>query len=221
MSTAAPVPPVLQMHGICKRFPGVTALDSVDFELQRGEVHVLLGENGAGKSTLMRVLSGACASDAGEILLDGLPVAIRSPRDAQARGISTIYQEFNLVPHLSAAANIFLGREPTRLPGVVDRRRLEADTRRLLESLGTQIDPGMRVAQLSVAEQQMIEVAKALSLDARILIMDEPTSALTDAEIDQLFAAIVRLTAQQVSVIYISHRLEEVFADRPPRHRHA
>ena len=210
MSTAAPVPPVLQMHGICKRFPGVTALDSVDFELQRGEVHVLLGENGAGKSTLMRVLSGACASDAGEILLDGLPVAIRSPRDAQARGISTIYQEFNLVPHLSAAANIFLGREPTRLPGVVDRRRLEADARRLLESLGTQIDPGMRVAQLSVAEQQMIEVAKALSLDARILIMDEPTSALTDAEIDQLFAAIVRLTAQQVSVIYISHRLEEV-----------
>jgi ribose transport system ATP-binding protein len=201
--------PLLQMRGISKAYPGVKALDAVDFEVQRGEVQVLLGENGAGKSTLMRVLSGACSRDAGEILIDGRSVALRSPREAQALGISTIYQEFNLVPHLTAAANIFLGREPSRL-GVIDRERLIQDARTLLESLGTAIDPAALVADLSVAEQQMVEVAKALSLDARVLIMDEPTSALTEAEIDQLFAAIGSLTKRGVSVIYISHRLEEL-----------
>ncbi len=202
--------PVLQMRGICKQFPGVKALDEVSFDLRRGEVHVLLGENGAGKSTLMRVLSGACVRDAGEVLLDGRPVALHSPRDAQALGISTIYQEFNLVPHLSAAENIFLGREPSRGAGVINRARLTRDARHLLESLGTTIDPLARVKDLSVAEQQMVEVAKALSIDARILIMDEPTSALTESEIDQLFAAIARLTSRGVSVIYISHRMEEL-----------
>ena len=202
--------PLLQMRGICKQFPGVRALDEVAFELQRGEVHVLLGENGAGKSTLMRVLSGACARDAGEILIDGRPVALHSPRDAQALGISTIYQEFNLVPHLSAAANIFLGREPLVGAGIINRGKLLADATSLLRGLGTTIDPGVRVKHLSVAEQQMVEVAKALSLDARILIMDEPTSALTESEIDELFRAIGRLTKRGVAVIYISHRMQEL-----------
>jgi ribose transport system ATP-binding protein len=206
----SPPPPLLQMRGISKRFGGVVALDEVPFELRRGEVHVLLGENGAGKSTLMKILSGACRRDAGEILIDGQPVALRSPREAQALGISTIYQEFTLIPQLSAAANIHLGREPVRAAGVIDRRRLHADAARLLQSLGTDIDPARQVQLLGVAEQQMVEVAKALSLDARVLIMDEPTSALTESEIEQLFAAIRRLTAVGVSVIYISHRLEEL-----------
>jgi ribose transport system ATP-binding protein len=210
MTDPNPSPPLLQMRGICKQFPGVRALDDVAFDLGRGEVHVLLGENGAGKSTLMRVLSGACARDAGEILIDGHPVALHTPRDAQALGISTIYQEFNLVPHLSAAANIFLGREPLRGAGIINRRKLFADAASLLHGLGTTIDPGARVKDLSVAEQQMVEVAKALSLDARILIMDEPTSALTESEIDQLFSAIGRLTTRGVAVIYISHRMEEL-----------
>ena len=203
--------PLLQMRGICKRFPGVVALDEVSFELERGEVHVLLGENGAGKSTLMKILSGACARDGGDILIDGEAAALDSPREAQARGISTIYQEFNLVPHLSAAENIYLGREPLRGGlGIIDRPRLIENAKRLLDMLGTRIDPAARVRGLGVAEQQMVEVAKALSIDARILIMDEPTSALTSAEIDELFAVIRRLTAEGVSVIYISHRMEEL-----------
>jgi len=202
--------PVLEVRGVSKRFGGVVALDAVSFELAPGEVHVLLGENGAGKSTLIKILSGACRRDAGEILLDGRPVALRTPREAQALGISTIYQEFTLVPALSAAANILLGREPVRKAGVIDRRRLHADAARLLRSLGVEIDPAARARSLGVAEQQMVEIAKALSVEARILIMDEPTSALTEAEIDRLFAAIRRLTASGVSVIYISHRLEEL-----------
>ena len=202
--------PLLQMRGICKRFPGVVALDEVGFELRRGEVHVLLGENGAGKSTLMKILSGACARDAGDVLVDGRPLPLASPRDAQAAGISTIYQEFTLVPHLSAAANIYLGREPVRVAGVIDRARLLRDAEGLLRALGTTIDPAVPVHRLGVAEQQMVEVAKALSIDARILIMDEPTSALTESEIDQLFAAIRRLTSQGVAVVYISHRMEEL-----------
>jgi len=206
-------PPVLlEMRGIRKAFPGVVALDDVRFELRRGEVHALLGENGAGKSTLMKILSGACRRDAGEILIDGHAASIETPRDAQAAGISTIYQEFNLVPQLSAAENIYLGREPMRsaAAGVIDRRTLLRDAHRLLESLGTSIDPGTPVWSLGVAEQQMVEIAKALSIRARILIMDEPTSALTASEIDQLFAAIRRFTADGGSVIYISHRLEEL-----------
>jgi ribose transport system ATP-binding protein len=209
------VPALLEMRGIRKVFPGVLALDDVRFDLDRGEVHALLGENGAGKSTLMKILSGACPRDAGDILIDGRPVTLGSPRDAQRIGISTIYQEFNLVPHLSAAENIFLGREPmvgkSRGFGVViDRRRLVANARMLLESLRTSVDPEAQVRSLGVAEQQMVEIAKALSIRARILIMDEPTSALTASEIDQLFAAIRRFTADGGSVIYISHRLEEL-----------
>jgi ribose transport system ATP-binding protein len=207
---SADIPVLLQMRGIRKAFPGVVALDDARFELRRGEVHALLGENGAGKSTLMKILSGACRRDAGEILIDERAAAIDTPREAQMLGISTIYQEFNLVPHLTAAENISLGREPMRAGGLIDRRTLIARARTLLGSLGTTIDPDAPVHTLGVAEQQMVEIAKALSLNARILIMDEPTSALTASEIDQLFAAIRRFTADGGSVIYISHRLEEL-----------
>ncbi|PYR74409.1 MAG: sugar ABC transporter ATP-binding protein [Acidobacteria bacterium] len=202
--------PLLDVRGVSKRFPGVQALDDVRFELRQGEVHVLLGENGAGKSTLMKILSGACARDAGIVRIDGRACALSSPREAQQAGISTIYQEFNLVSHLTAADNIFLGREARRMPGIVNRRTQRRDARHLLGALGSSIDPDARVADLTVAEQQMVEVAKALSLDAKILIMDEPTSALTESEIEQLFAAIRRLTARGGGVIYISHRLEEL-----------
>ncbi|MGB2715472.1 MAG: sugar ABC transporter ATP-binding protein [Vicinamibacterales bacterium] len=210
MTSPNVAPVLLQMRGIRKAFPGVLALDAVSFELQRGEVHALLGENGAGKSTLMRILSGASRRDAGDVLLDGTAVSLDNPREAQALGISTIYQEFNLVPHLSAAENIYLGREPTIGAGVIDRRRMVSGAKSLLESLGTAIDPERPVRSLGVAEQQMVEIAKALSLSARILIMDEPTAALTASEIEQLFAAIRRFTAGGGSVIYISHRLEEL-----------
>jgi ribose transport system ATP-binding protein len=198
------------MFGIRKTFPGVVALDGVDLEVRRGEVHVLLGENGAGKSTLMKVLSGATPMDGGEVRLDGRPVEIRGPRHAQELGVQTIYQEFNLVPQLSAAANILLGREPSRGLGVLDRRRQAAQAGRLLASLGVDIDPRTRVSALGVAQQQMVEVAKALSGEARVLVMDEPTSALTESETTTLFETIERLTARGVAVVYISHRLEEV-----------
>jgi len=203
-------PPLLVMRGIAKSFPGVRALDEARLELERGEVHVLLGENGAGKSTLMKILSGACRRDAGEIAIDGVPVGLSTPREAQAAGITTIYQEFNLVPHLTVAENICLGREPAVRWGVLSARALHAEAVRVLGALDSPIDPGARVDSLSVAEQQMVEVAKALSVDARIVIMDEPTSALTESEIDQLFAAIDRLTARGAAIIYISHRLQEL-----------
>jgi len=207
---AGPLPPALRMRGIRKAFPGVVALDGVPLEVAKGEVHVLLGENGAGKSTLMKILSGAIRSDAGEIELDGRPVQIQGPGHAQELGIRIIYQEFNLVPQLSAAENIFLGREPMRAFGFVDRRHLEQEAKRRLDELGVGVDPTRPVRELGVAQQQMVEVAKALLGEARLLIMDEPTSALTASEIDALFAAIERLTGQGVAVIYISHRLEEV-----------
>jgi ribose transport system ATP-binding protein len=200
----------LRMAGICKAFPGVVALDDVDLDVRRGEVHVLLGENGAGKSTLMKILSGAVARDEGTIEIDGRVVDIQSPRQARSHGVRTIYQELTLVPHLSAAENIFLGREPRRLPGFIDTRRLRQETERLLASLGVRLDPDCPIRELGIAQQQMVEVAKALDENTRVMIMDEPTSALTDSEIHELFATIARLTARGAAVIYISHRLEEV-----------
>ena len=202
---------VLEMRHIGKTFPGVVALDDVDFELRPGEVHILLGENGAGKSTLMKILSGAYQKTSGEIFLDGAEVEIKNPKHAQTLGISTIYQEFNLIPHLSVGENIFLGREPRLLPGVIDQRAIFQDATRALKDLGLILSPRMLVKELRVAEQQMVEVAKALSLDARILIMDEPTAALTEHEIKELFATIRTLKAKGVSIVYISHRMEELF----------
>lgn len=210
-TTAAPAP-VLALRGIRKAYPGVVALDGVDLDLHAGEVHVLLGENGAGKSTLMKIISGAVRRDAGEIRLDGAPVEIAGPRHALGLGIAIIYQELNLIPHLTAGENIFLAREPLLAPGVIDQRRLMADAQEILRDLGVAIDARAVVGRLSVAQRQMVEVAKALSLDARVLILDEPTSALTAQEIRELFAAIARLKARGVALAYISHRMEELFA---------
>ncbi len=201
----------LVMEDIRKTFPGVVALDGVRFDLHRGEAHVLLGENGAGKSTLIKILGGALRKDAGRILLDGREVEIRSPHHAQELGIGIIYQELHLVPHLSAAENIFLGREPELFPGIIDQQALYARSQEILNGLHVDIDAHAIVKTLSVAQQQMVEIAKAVSLDVRILVMDEPTSALTESEIEQLFAMIKRLKTTGVSIIYISHRMEEIF----------
>ncbi len=206
-----PAEAVLRMTGIRKAFPGVLALDGVDLNVRRGEVHVLLGENGAGKSTLMKILSGAHQRDAGTIEIDGSAVEIDSPRRARQLGIGIIYQELALVPALSAAENIFLGREPKRLPGLIDRRAMVAEARKHLAELGATFDVRLPISHLSIAHRQLVEIARALSLDARIIVMDEPTSALTDRETSALFDVIRRLTAQGVSVVYISHRLDEIF----------
>ena len=200
---------MLEMRGITKRFPGVTALDSVDFELERGEVHVLLGENGAGKSTLVKMLAGAYRPDEGEILLTGEAASISSATDAQKLGISTIYQEFNLVPQFTVAENIFLGRQPRRF-GVVDRRKMREEARKLLDRMKVLVDPDALVSNLGVAQRQMVEIAKALSLNARILIMDEPTASLSGQEVERLFEIVRGLKEEEVAMIFISHHLEEV-----------
>ncbi len=202
---------LLEMHNIRKEFPGVVALDNIDFNLDVGEVHVLLGENGAGKSTLVKILSGAYQKTSGTISIDGSETDISSPGHGQNLGISIIYQEFNLVPHLSAAANIFLGQELKTSAGLLDVSAMGQKAISLLAELGVAIDVNRPVKELGVAHQQMIEIAKALLLDARILIMDEPTSALADIEIGQLFETIRRLKDRKVGIIYISHRLEEIF----------
>ena len=211
MTADLPTAPVLQMRGICKQYPGVRALSGADLEVRAGEVHVLLGENGAGKSTLMKILSGAVSPDTGEVLLGGARVDLGDPRRVRRLGISTIYQELSLVAHLSVAENVYLGKAPTRWAGVVDWARMHRDASRILERLGAEIDPAAVVRSLRLAQQQMVEVARALADDARVLIMDEPTSALSEREVAQLFAAIARLTANGVAVIYITHRMDEVF----------
>jgi ribose transport system ATP-binding protein len=207
---ASPVP-LLEVRRVSKRFPGVVALDAVTLGVRQGEVHVVLGENGAGKSTLMRILSGAESMDAGEIRLDGRPVSIGSPGRARALGIRTIHQELQLVPHLSVGENVFLGQLPHGRIGWVDWRRIAAESARMLADLGLAIDPRTPVRALGLAERQMVEIVKALSGDARLLIMDEPTSALTAAEVHRLFDTVALLTARGVGVLYISHRMEELF----------
>jgi len=199
------------MDGIAKRFPGVNALEDARFDLRPGEVHALVGENGAGKSTLMKILAGIYQPDAGRILFNGEVVEIPSPRAAQQLGVSIIHQELNLMPHLTVAQNIFIGREPrARLPFVVDDRALNARARGLFESLHLRMDPRRRVGDLAVAEQQMVEIAKALSFNAAVLIMDEPTAALTEVEIGELFRIIRQLRENGVGIVHISHRLEEL-----------
>jgi ribose transport system ATP-binding protein len=203
---------ILEMRGIDKSFPGVNALQSVDLSVRRGEVHALLGENGAGKSTLMKILVGALAKDAGTISIDGRPVEIGGPRHALELGIAIIYQELSILPHLSVAENIFLGRLPrrNRTPWLLDwqecRRRSEA----LLRQVGLNIDPGTIASRLKVADQQMVEIAKALSENAQIVVMDEPTSPLTNREVETLFRTVRLLQARGVSIVYVSHRLAEV-----------
>jgi ribose transport system ATP-binding protein len=202
---------ILEMKGITKRFPGVLALDNVDFNVRKGEVHALVGENGAGKSTLMKILAGAIMRDGGEILFDGRPVDIRHPLDAQKLGISIIYQEFNLVPHLSVAENLFLGHLKQNAGGFVDWRQMRRSARELLKKLGLEIDVRKPVARLGVAHQQLIEIARALSIDARLIIMDEPTAALSTEEIERMFAVVKQLRDQGVSVIFITHHIKEIF----------
>ena len=202
--------PALEVRGISKRFSGVQALDRVDLDVRPGEVHVLLGENGAGKSTLMKILSGAYARDDGRIFLDGDAVEPRDPRHAQALGISIIYQTFSQAPHLTVAENLFLGREPLTRWGSIDIRKTRAMSQEALAPVGLSVDPDTPIKKLSVAQRQMVEIAKALSLNARVVIMDEPTSALTDFETRRLFGIIRSLRAEGRAVIYISHRLEEV-----------
>jgi ribose transport system ATP-binding protein len=203
--------PILEMRGISKQFPGVQALDGVDFRTFPGEVMALLGENGAGKSTLMKILCGAYPRTAGEISYKGKPLELKGPRDAQHKGISIIHQELNLVQELSIAENIFLGRAPVTRLGNLDWKALNAGAERLLARLGVTASPKTRVGSLSVGQQQMVEIAKALSFDANIIIMDEPTGALADTESESLFRVIRELRASGKSVIYISHRLKEVF----------
>jgi ribose transport system ATP-binding protein len=199
------------MQHITKCYPGVLALDDVHFELEPGEVHVLIGENGAGKSTLMKILSGAERKDAGDIFIEGNKVEITSPRDAKQLGIMMIYQELNLVPQLSVAENILLGKEPMNRGPFVDWKTLYSQARALLDRLGSDLTEKAKVSGLSIAQQQVVEIAKALSSEAKIMVMDEPSAALTTKEVADLFKLIRWLKAQGISVIYISHRLEELF----------
>lgn len=212
---------VLRVEGICKSFPGVQALDNVDLEVRAGEVLAIVGENGAGKSTLMKILSGAYRKDSGRIFLRAQEVEIGNPAVAQQLGIAIIYQEFNLTRNQTVATNIFLARQPLRgglgrFLRLVDRARMEQQAAKLLERVNARISPSDRVGDLSVAQQQMVEIVKALSVDAQIIIMDEPTAALGEQEVEILFATVRSLKEQGVSVIFITHRLEEIFslADR-------
>ncbi|OAJ62493.1 D-xylose ABC transporter ATP-binding protein [Paraburkholderia ginsengiterrae] len=200
---------ILRLAGIGKRFPGVIALDGIHLDLRRGEVHAVCGENGAGKSTLMKIISGQYSPDEGTIRYRGEPVRFHSTSEAQAAGIAIIHQELNLVPHLTVAENLYLAREPKRGP-FVDSRRLNADAARCLARVGLDVAPTTPVGALSIAQQQMVEIAKALSLDADVLIMDEPTSSLTESETVQLFRIIKELRAAGVAILYISHRLDEM-----------
>src|SRR5271168_4397614 len=201
---------ILRMRGVSKRFPGVLALEDVHLEVGEAEIHALLGENGAGKSTLLKILSGAHSADSGTIELFGEPVAFATPHEAQRAGVVTIYQEFTLAPDMSIAENVFIGREPGSKM-FVSWRKLAAETRAIISRIGLNRDPMTLVRDLSVAEQQIVEIARALSMRSRIIVMDEPTSALSEAEVANLARIIRTLKAEGLSIIFVTHRLEEVF----------
>lgn len=214
--TALPQPPpLIQLQGIAKHFHGVPALRHVDLTLKTGEMHAIAGENGAGKSTLMKILSGVYPPDQGEIRIDGQKTTLHTPRDAQRNGIITIHQEFNLIPHLSISENIFLGFEPTR-HGVLDWKTMHHKATELLARVGLMVDPRRNIHTLGVGEQQMVEIAKALHHQARVVIMDEPTAALSLNETRELFRVVEQLKLQGITIVFISHHLEEIFemADR-------
>ncbi|MFT4503369.1 sugar ABC transporter ATP-binding protein [Caballeronia sp. 15711] len=200
----------LEVRGISKAYPGVRALDQIAFACSKGSVHALVGENGAGKSTLIKILSGAIAPDEGELLLDGEPYAPESPGKAGAAGVSTIYQEFNLIPGLNVAENIFLGRERVG-GGLLESKSMRHEAQALLERIGAPIDVRRRVGTLSVAEQQLVEIAKSLAVSARVLIMDEPSATLSDHEMTLLYNVVRKLSSEGVTIIYVSHRLDEIF----------
>jgi ribose transport system ATP-binding protein len=204
---------LLEMKGITKEFPGVKALNQVSIHVNQSEILALLGENGAGKSTLMKVLAGVHQPSSGEIFFNGNPVTIEGPKHSQILGISIIYQEFNLIPQMSVAENIFIGREPRKTKGVLDRKRIKQETLKWLETVGlNQVSPDSLIADLSVAEQQLVEIAKALSYNSQIIIMDEPTAALNDEETQKLLSIMKELKQQGMGIIFITHRLEEVQA---------
>jgi len=207
---------LIRMSGIEKRFPGVHALRNVQFDLRAGEVHALMGENGAGKSTLMKILSGVYTRDEGEVLVDNTVVDFTSPRDAQDAGINIIHQELSLMRDLNAAQNIFIGREPRLSFGRLDEAALNRQAADIFRSMNLKMDPLTPVESLTIARQQMVEIAKALSYQSKVLIMDEPTAALNDAEIEELFIIIRRLRDEGVGIIYISHKMDELkrIADR-------
>ena len=199
------------MREIDKIFPGVHALKKVNFELRKGEVHALLGENGAGKSTLINVLGGVYPIDGGQILIDGQPVVIRQIKDAQQLGIAIIHQELVLVPHMTVAENIFMGREPRTKLGTVDKKKMFRDAQEAIDAVGLCCSATDLVCKLSVAQQQLVEIAKALSYNAKIVIMDEPTSSLTEKEVNHLFTIIRKLKERGCGIVYISHKMEEIF----------
>jgi ribose transport system ATP-binding protein len=209
-------PKIVEMKGITKAFNHISVLDHVDFELQQGEIHALLGENGAGKSTLMKILRGVYQAEEGQILINAKPVRIHSPKDSRENGIAMVFQEFSLVPSLTVAQNIFLTRESRTSVGLIDDRRDEKRAAKLLSEMGVEIDPSLRVEQLSTGYRQLTEIVMALSQDAQILILDEPTASLTHTETMSLFGLLHILKQRGISIIYISHRMEEIFqiADR-------
>ncbi|WP_108483163.1 sugar ABC transporter ATP-binding protein [Oceaniglobus ichthyenteri] len=210
--------PVIEMQGICKSFPGVKALSDVSFDARAGEVQALVGENGAGKSTLIKIMSGVYQADSGAVRLGGEPVHFTHPVQSLHAGISVIYQEFSLLPERTVAQNLFLGREPRGKFGLIDERAMRRETRRVLDlfASGAKIDPDSTVGELDVATQQMVEIAKAVSLDARVIVMDEPTAALNDTECAELFETVDKLRDRGAAIIYITHRMREItrLADR-------
>src|SRR5690348_3881454 len=209
-------PPILRMSHISKSFPGVQALRDVQFAVRQGEIHALMGENGAGKSTLMKILAGIYHPDSGTIEIDGRPLTIETPAQARSIGISIIHQELNLSPNLSVAENICMGREPHTFAGWLDTRAMNRAAQEVLQQVGATFPPTTIVSALSIAQQQLVEIAKSLSEHARILVMDEPTASLSERETQKLFEIIRTLRSQGIAIIYISHRMSEVYelADR-------
>ncbi len=204
--------PCIQLVRVSKRFGGVTALDQVSFEIRRGEVHAVVGENGAGKSTLMKLLAGVHEPDAGEIRLAGRRVRLKHPREARRQGISIVFQELNLFPHRTVAANVFANREVPRRWGWINRRAMRKATQRVLAELDVRLSPDALVGPLALGEKQLVEIARTLEQEARIIILDEPNSALNEAESQRLFDIVRRLRERGITIVYVSHRLEEVFA---------